>query len=48
MEYCMRLMCENIKNCNTKPCNCDKLSVKDKCSFCIKKCKSGKKKSKGG
>lgn len=43
MEYCMRLMCENIKNCNAKPCDCDKLSVEDKCSFCIKKCKDEKK-----
>lgn len=47
MEYCMRLLCEDIKECKTKPCKCDKLDGMDKCSFCIKKCKDGKRRIKG-
>lgn len=47
MEYCMRLMCENIKECKIKPCKCNKLDGRDKCSFCVKKCKNSGNKSKG-
>ena len=47
MEYCMRLMCENIKECKIKPCKCDKLDGRDKCSFCVKKCKNAGNKYKG-
>lgn len=42
MEYCMRLLCENLKDCTTKPCECDKLKTSNKCDFCMKKCNNEK------